>query len=295
MLTKKQFDVLDELVESKQNLSQRELAARTRVSVGSVNKILGELTALGYFDDGVTERGRAALEPYRVKRAVVIAAGFGSRLVPITLSTPKPLVRVNGRRIVETALDALVEAGIDEIYLVRGYLAEQFDELLHRYPHLKFIENPLYNEANNISSVYFARDYLSGAYILEADLLLSKKSLIKAYQYQSNYLAIPVDKTDDWCFYVKNGIVKKMAIGGQYCHQMVGISYWTEEDGERLARDVEDVFARPGGKERYWDQVPLEYCIDNYKIGVRECTFEDIVEIDTFSELKAIDESYKTY
>lgn len=295
MLTKKQFDVLDEIVESKKNLSQRELATRTHISVGGVNKILGELNALGYLGgEGVTEAGLRAIEPYRVRRAVIIAAGFGSRLVPITLSTPKPLVRVNGRRIVETTLDALVEAGIDDIYLVRGYLAEQFDSLLPRYPNLKFIENPLYNEANNISSVFAASDYLEGAYILEADLLLSNRSLIRKYQYQSNYLGIPVDKTDDWCFYVKNGIVQKMAVGGEFCHQMVGISYWTEEDGKKLKRDVKEVFYSPGGKERYWDQVPLEYCIDNYKIGVRECTFDDIVEIDTFSELKAIDESYRT-
>ena len=295
MLTKKQFDVLDEIVESKKNLSQRELATRTHISVRGVNKILGELNALGYLGgEGVTEAGLRAIEPYRVRRAVIIAAGFGSRLVPITLSTPKPLVRVNGRRIVETTLDALVEAGIDDIYLVRGYLAEQFDSLLPRYPNLKFIENPLYNEANNISSVFAASDYLEGAYILEADLLLSNRSLIRKYQYQSNYLGIPVDKTDDWCFYVKNGIVQKMAVGGEFCHQMVGISYWTEEDGKKLKRDVKEVFYSPGGKERYWDQVPLEYCIDNYKIGVRECTFDDIVEIDTFSELKAIDESYRT-
>lgn len=295
MLTKKQFDVLDEIVESKKNLSQRELATRTHISVGGVNKILGELNALGYLGgEGVTEAGLRAIEPYRVRRAVIIAAGFGSRLVPITLSTPKPLVRVNGRRIVETTLDALVEAGIDDIYLVRGYLAEQFDSLLPRYPNLKFIENPLYNEANNISSVFAASDYLEGAYILEADLLLSNRLLIRKYQYQSNYLGIPVDKTDDWCFYVKNGIVQKMAVGGEFCHQMVGISYWTEEDGKKLKKDVKEVFYSPGGKERYWDQVPLEYCIDNYKIGVRECTFDDIVEIDTFSELKAIDESYRT-
>lgn len=295
MLTKKQFDVLDEIVESKKNLSQRELATRTHISVGGVNKILGELNALGYLGgEGVTEAGRRAIEPYRVRRAVIIAAGFGSRLVPITLSTPKPLVRVNGKRIVETTLDALVEAGIDDVYLVRGYLAEQFDSLLPRYPNLKFIENPLYNEANNISSVFMASEYLEGAYVLEADLLLSNRSLIRKYQYQSNYLGIPVDKTDDWCFYVKNGVIQKMAVGGEFCHQMVGISYWTVEDGEKLKRDVKEVFYSPGGKERYWDQVPLEYCIDNYKIGVRECTFDDIVEIDTFSELKAIDESYRT-
>ncbi len=296
MLTKNQFDVLDEIIESKKILSQKELAARMHVSVGNINKVVGELNKLGFLNgSAISEKGKMVMEPFRVKRAVIIAAGFGSRLVPVTLSTPKPLVRVNGRRIVDTVLDALTDAEIEEIYLVRGYLAEQFNELQTKYPKLKFIENPLYNEANNISSVYFASDHLCGTYIIEADLLLTNKSLIRKYQYQSNYLAIPVEKTDDWCFYVRNGIIKKMTIGGQYCHQMVGISYWTEQDGKLLAEDIKTVFLSPRGKERYWDQVPLECCIDRYKVGVRECSFDDIVEIDTFLELKAIDESYNTY
>jgi CTP:phosphocholine cytidylyltransferase-like protein len=293
MLTKKQFDILDALVESSDIHTQRELAAAIGISVGSVNKTLNELNSLGLTDGAkITEKGVQALEPYKVKRAVIIAAGFGSRLVPITLNTPKPLVRVNGKRIIDSALDALKMAGIEEIHIIRGYLGEQFDQLLYKYPNVKFIENPHYNEANNISSVKLAGDLVKNAYILEADLLLYNPKLIKKYQYSSNYLGIPTEKTDDWCFFVKDGIISKMAIGGKNCHQMVGVSYWTEEDGAKLCEDVKSVFASPGGKERYWDQVPLEYCISNYSVAIRECKFSDIIEIDTFNELKAIDKSY---
>ena len=294
MLSKKQFDVLDVLIEDSGAHTQREIALKAGISVGAVNKVLSELNEQGFVSGNtVTSEGYAVMENYRVKRAVIIAAGFGSRLVPITLNTPKPLVRVKGNRIIDSTLTALKEVGIEEIYIVRGYLAEQFDQLLYKFPNIKFIENPLYNESNNISSVLCAGDKICGAYILEADLLLSNKSLIKKYQYQSNYLGIPVEKTDDWCFYTEDKIVKKMAIGGVNCHQMVGISYWTEEDGKRLAQDVKNVFFMPGGKERYWDQVPLEYCLSNYKVAVRDCDFKDIVEIDTYSELKAIDETYR--
>ena len=102
-----------------------------------------------------------------------------------------------------------------------------------------------------------------------------------------------MDRTDDWCLMTDaNGIAIEEKVGGLDCHQMVGISYWTEEDGAKLCEDVKTVFAAPGGKERYWDQVPLEYCINNYSVAVRECKFSDIIEIDTFSELKAIDKSY---
>ena len=293
MLTKKQFDVLDALIETPEIRTQRELSAAIGISVGSVNKIFSELNELGYTANGkLTQKGIDAMQPYKVKRAVIIAAGFGSRLVPITLNTPKPLIRVNGKRIIDSALDALKLAGIEEIYIIRGYLGEQFDQLLYKYPNVKFIENPHYNEANNISSVKLAGELVKNAYILEADLLLYNPKLIKKYQYSSNYLGIPTAKTDDWCFYLKDGVINKMAIGGENCHQIVGVSYWTEEDGAKLCEDIKTVFAAPGGKERYWDQVPLEYCINNYSVAVRECKFSDIIEIDTFSELKAIDKSY---
>ena len=221
-----------------------------------------------------------------------IAAGFGSRLVPITLNTPKPLVRVKGVRMIDTLLDAVLKAGIEEIYIVRGYLGEQFDQLLYKYPMIKFLENPAYNEANNISSALIARDLLQNAYVFEADLLISNPDIICKYHYTSDFLAIKKDRTDDWCFKVKNGIIVEEKVGGLDCWQMVGVSYWNAEDGRKLYQDIPDVFATPGGKERYWEQVPLVYRKENYSVEVKECFDGDIVEIDTFRELKAIDKSY---
>lgn len=173
-LSRKQFDVLVCIEKSKTTLTQREIAETTGMSVGSVNRAISGLMEAGLVDNGrITTLGYSALEPYRVKRAIFIAAGFGSRLVPITFNTPKPLVRVHGKRIIDTLLDACLEAGINEIYIVRGYLSEQFDQLLYRYPMIKFLENPVYNEANNISSALVARYLLSNAYVFEADLLIS--------------------------------------------------------------------------------------------------------------------------
>jgi len=293
-ITRKQFDVLTYIEKNKDKKSQREIAEATGMSTGTVNKVVSELNSLGLLDNGaVSDKGYAALEPYRVKKAIFIAAGFGSRLVPITLNTPKPLVRVNGVRMIDTLLDAVVAAGIEEIYLVRGYLGEQFDQLLYKYPNIKFIENPHYNEANNISSALLARHLMQNAYVLEADLVLSNPDLITKYQYISNYLGVPTDYTDDWCFETKNKVITKVKIGGNDCHHMFGISYWNEEAGAKLYDDIKKVYEMPGGKERYWDQVSLEYCLDNYTVEVRECTFDDIVEIDSFSDLKKIDPIYR--
>lgn len=292
-LTRKQFDILSILAEEKGTLSQRQLGEKSGHSLGTVNRVMQELTELQYVTEGeITGAGISALEPYRAKRAIFIAAGFGSRLVPITFNTPKPLVRVHGQRIIDGLIDACLDAGINEIYIVRGYLAEQFDQLLYKYPMIRFLENPVYNEANNISSAMVARYMLSNAYVFEADLLISNPKIITKYHYTSDFLAIKKDRTDDWCFIVKDGVIVEEKVGGLDCWQMVGISYWNEEDGHKLSDDIKMTYGQPGGKERYWEQVPLVFCKKHYKVEVRECQENDIIEIDTFRELKAIDKTY---
>ena len=294
-LNRKQFDILEALATNNENLTQRQLEVITGHSLGTVNRVLKELVEFGFVEDGkITNSGMNALEPYRAKRAIFIAAGFGSRLVPITFNTPKPLVRVHGVRIIDRLIDACLEAGINEIYIVRGYLGELFDQLHYKYPMIKFLENPVYNEANNISSSLVARYMLSNAYVFEADLLISNPKIISKYHYTSDFLAIKKDRSDDWCFKVKDGIIVEEKVGGEGddIWQMVGISYWNEADGHKLSQDIQDVYASPGGKERYWEQVPLVYRKEHYQVEVRECHDEDIVEIDTFKELKAIDKTY---
>ena len=294
-LTRKQFDVLEVLATNSESLTQRQLEEKTGHSLGTVNRVLKELAELGYVENStITNAGVNALEPYRAKRAIFIAAGFGTRLVPITFNTPKPLVRVHGVRIIDRLIDACLQAGINEIYIVRGYLGELFDQLLYKYPMIKFLENPVYNEANNISSSLVARYMLSNAYVFEADLLISNPKIIKKYHYTSDFLGIKKERSDDWCFKVKDGIIQEEKVGGEGddIWQMVGISYWNEVDGHKLSQDIQDVYQSPGGKERYWEQVPLVYRKEHYAVEVCECHDEDIVEIDTFKELKAIDKTY---
>ncbi len=293
-LTKKQFDVLVALEAKSEALSQRQLENVTGISLGTINKVVKELNEEGLVEDNkITDRGVNALEPYRAKRAVFIAAGFGSRMVPITLNTPKPLVKVHGQRIIDGLLDAVLKVGIEEIYIVRGYLSEQFDQLLYKYPMIKFIENPLYNEANNISSALVARYLLENAYVFEADLLINNPDIITKYHYTSDFLGIPMERSDDWCFETdKDGRITEQKVGGLNCHQMVGISYWNEEDGKKLSGHIKEAYELPGGKEFYWEQTPLKVFKDEYKVSIRECKAEDIIEIDTFNELKAIDKIY---
>ena len=293
-LTYKEFEILTKIEKEKEKLSQRKLSELTGLSLGTVNKIITDLlkSNLITLDNKITNDGLKALEPYRVKRAIFLAAGFGSRLVPITLNTPKPLVLVKGKKIIETLLDACVKAEIEEIIIVTGYLSDQFEILLKKYPNIKFVKNDIYNEANNISSAYLVRDKFANSYVLESDLYLYNSDLIRKYEYQSNFLGKKVERTDDWCFEVKNDIITKQKVGGYDCYQMYGISYYNEHDSENMKKDIENVFNSPGGKEKYWEQVILDVCKNNYKIHIRECQEGDIIEIDTFNELKQIDKIY---
>jgi len=298
-LNEYQFEVLVRIERSQEKKhSQRELADLLNVSLGIINRTIKELVEANYIVSKsnsyyeVTKAGYDALEPYKVKRAIFMAAGFGSRMVPVTLNTPKPLIQVKGKRIIDTLLDAVLAAGIEDITIVRGYLGEQFDLLLKKYPMLKFIENPTYNEANNIGSAYLLKDMMENAYVLESDLVLYNPDIIRKYEFSTNYLGMQVTRTDDWCFYTNKGYISKLSVGGENCHHMFGISYWNAQDGKMMAKDIEDVYLMPGGKEKYWDEVALRECIDHYKIKVKPVKEGDIIEIDTFNELKAIDPAY---
>lgn len=289
-----EFEILVCIEKENRELSQREIAKMTNLSLGTVNKTITSLIDNKLINENntITKKGLKELEPYRVKRAIFLAAGFGSRLVPITLNTPKPLVLVNGKKIIETLLDAVIKAEIPEIIIVTGYLNEQFEILLKKYPNIKFVYNEKYNEANNISSAYLVRDKFANSYVLESDLYLYNQDLIRKYEYHSNFLGFKVDRSDDWCLEAKNGVITKEKVGGVNCYQMCGISYYGAEDGKKMNRDIKEVFDSPGGKEKYWEQVMLDVKKSDYKIYVRECHKNDIIEIDTFNELKAIDKTY---
>ncbi len=295
-LTYNEFEILVYLEKNDSKVSQRLLANNLNLSLGTINGVIRDLETKGYikYDKSlyITDDGKKALEPYRVKRAIFLAAGFGSRMVPLTFNTPKPLIKVHGKSMIETLLDAVVKAEIKEIIIVTGYLGEQFEILKKKYPQIKILENKNYNEANNILSAVVAKKYFKNAYVLESDLVLYNDELIRKYEYSTNFLGKYVTRTDDWCFEVKKGIITEEKIGGENCYHMYGISYYDEKDGEKLETDLEEVYNMPGGKETYWEQVPLLYKKKNYTVHIRECHEGVIIEIDTFNELKAIDKIY---
>lgn len=296
-MRKEQFDILVALEKDRAAHDVQELAALTGLDSAAVAAIVEELTQQGMICCGaITAQGVDALDHYKTKRAIFIAAGYGSRLRPVTLQTAKPLVKVNGVRIIDTLIDGVMAAGVEEIYVVCGYLGEQFEVLKEKYPNIHLVTNPMYTTCNNISSVLLTRQHLQNAYVLEADLLIHNGGIFDKYLYHSSYLGIPTDETDDWYFKTNDdGVIYELGIGAKDCYRMLGISYWNAEDGAKLNDHVEATFQMPGGKDEDWCYVPLVSFKHEYQVHVRECAAEDIEEIDTYEELCAVDPSYESF
>ncbi|MCC4481321.1 phosphocholine cytidylyltransferase family protein [Limosilactobacillus reuteri] len=299
MLDRYQFEILKYLKENKctfENL--RELSSNILISFSQTKKELGRLLKQklvirkDYFLL-VTPKGSEFLEKYRVNRAIILGAGFGSRMMPATKNCPKPLVKVNGKRIIETQLDALVASGIKDITIVRGYNKEKYDVLLSKYPFLNFIDNDDYDKTNNISSVMKVLNKVrGGTYICEADLYLINPNVIDKYQYASNILGSYSLQTDDWSFRMKDGYIIDYQQGNTYCYNYYGISYWTAEDCNKLRHDWSEIYSTQEGKQLFWEFIPLKLRHDNYQVEIRQCRKEDIMEIDNYFELTSLDKSY---
>jgi len=225
---------------------------------------------------------------YKAERAIIMAAGKGERLRPLTEHTPKPLIKVNGQRMIDSIIQALHTNGITEIYIVVGHLKEQFQTLCNEYENITLIENPYYTTCNNISSLYVAREYLHNVMILDGDQVIFNPDILDPFFEKSGYNAVWTDSyTKEWLLTISNdSIVSCSRDGGESGWQLYSISRWNEQDGQRLKTHIEKIFTC--NCQLYWDDVALFCFPEEYSLGIKEMHHNDIIEIDTLEELISI-------
>lgn len=237
----------------------------------------------------------------KVKRAIIMAAGYGHRMEPVTKKIPKPMVSVNGVRMIDSVIEGLIKNDISDIYIVVGYKKEYFNQLLEEYSdiNINLIENPFYDTCNNVSSLYCARNYLENSIILDGDQLIYDSSILSPYFNFSGYNCIWTDKpTKEWVLELdsESKIVRNCYRDGhEYGWQLYSISRWNREDGKRLKKHLEIEFEKKKNTQIYWDDVPLFCYPEEYTLSICPIEKGSVVEIDDFNELVTIDPTYREY
>ena len=258
------FGLLCRNIYENNSCTQRELAAAMNLSLGTCNHLIREaqdMELISFQPDtgkySLLNKGKELLEQYRVDNAVILAAGFGSRFVPLTFETPKGLLEVFGERMIERQIAQLHEAGITDITIVVGYLKEKFEYLIDKWG-VKLLYNPEYHNKNTLTTVYRARDCFKGknTYLLSSDNWI-RNNMYHTYECGAWYSSVFMGgKTSEWCLEAnKKGLLTKVQVGGSDSWVMYGPVYFSRNFSEDFFPVLEQYYQTPGTEQMYWEQV----------------------------------------
>ena len=230
--------------------------------------------------------------------AILMAAGLGSRMRPLTDMTAKPLVKVNGVPLIETVVAALEKRGVVEIFIVTGYKSEQFGAIADRNGKVRLVHNPEYATKNNINSVAVVADRMKDAdcFICEADLFVANDAVLCCELPKSGYFGKMVrGYSDDWVFDTdSNGRITRVGKCGEDCFNMVGVSYFKAADAAKIAEAVLEDVKKPENAQLFWDDV-VNRLVKQGELDliVHEVSSGEIVECDTVDDLKKLEVKLK--
>lgn len=225
-----------------------------------------------------------------VNNAIIMAAGTASRFAPLSFEKPKALIEVRGEVLIERQINQLKQAGINEIVIVTGYKAEQFQYLKDKYGVI-LVHNPYYLTRNNNASIYVARKYLKNSYICSSDNYFYDNPFENEVD-ESYYSAVYVEgETSEWCITEKNGVIADIVVGGKDSWVMLGHVFWSEEFSIKFLKILEQEYRKPETAEKLWETVYIEH-ISELEMRVRKYPSDFIFEFDTLDELRVFDDSY---
>ena len=278
-------DILNNLIKEP-FINQRILAAQTGHSLGIVNRSIKELISEGYLDEEIrpTEKALREAKEKAPKNAIILAAGFGMRMVPINTETPKGLLEIKGERLIERTIRQLHEVGITEIYIVVGFMKEQYEYLIDEYG-VDLIVAPDYTSKNNLHSLKTAADHLSNSYIIPCDIWCEKNPYSRNELYSWYMVSDMVD--DDSTVRVNRKqelVVQKEQAGG---NAMIGICYLLEAEAAIVRERLEELGRDSRYDGAFWEETL--YRKDRMIVTARVVHAADAVEINTYEQLREID------
>lgn len=225
-------------------------------------------------------------------RAIILAAGMGTRLRPLTNDTPKSLIKVNGEPMAERQIRFLKEKGIDDIIVVTGYLPEKFEYLKEKYG-VKIVHNDKYDVYNNVYTMYLVRDYLKDAYVTEADVYMVRNYFEEDIKESTYFGAHKENFENEWMLvFNEENKVEEIQVCSGNGYIMSGVSYWTEKDGEFIKGRLEEAINSGDFKNLYWDDI-VKNNLQSLNIHIRKISGGDCFEIDSVEDLKKAEEFLK--
>lgn len=227
-------------------------------------------------------------------RAIILAAGLGTRLRPMTDNTPKALIKVKDKPLVEYQIEYLKEKGIDEIIVVVGYLHEQFDYLKEKYG-VKLVFNEKYAEYNNFYSLYLVKDYLADSYVIDADNYLFK-NMFRSDINRSTYFSVyREDCENEWfLIYGDDYKVKDIIVDSKAGRILSGVSFWDRETAEKINKFIDFAYDSNEFMDLYWDNMVKDN-ISELDVYVEELEANSIYEIDSVKDYNKLEKILREY